>query len=178
MTPSTTDLENAEQCNVGHSTLDADLAGDEAGEQASRVAWGNTRGGPLRKYCTWNIFLYGIHWNTSGYWECVPLDSQNPTQNGTIFAKKTIFSGILRNTEYIPWSFGSEEYSDSEWSTPRGNIIPSDSHFVVVVVVVVGMHGLRPGPRHRGPRAMAAMGALSAQVVATNCTMRCGLLGE
>ena len=51
------------------------------------------------------------------YLECIPLYSQNPTQNETIFAKKTIFSGILRNTEYIPWSLAYEEYS--EWSTPR-----------------------------------------------------------
>ena len=31
----------------------------------------------------------------------IPLYSQNPTQNGTIFTKQTIFSEILRNAEYM-----------------------------------------------------------------------------
>ena len=51
------------------------------------------------------------------YLELIPLYSQIPTQNGTIFAKKTIFSGILGDKEYIPWCLAYEEYS--EWSTPR-----------------------------------------------------------
>ena len=43
------------------------------------------------------------------YLEYIPVYSQIPTVNETICSKYTIFSGILRNTEYIPWTSACEE---------------------------------------------------------------------
>ena len=74
-----------------------------------------------RKYCTRNIFLYGILWNTSGilgmYSTIFPKSDpkwDNICQNDHIFWNFELY-GI-----YITWSLAYEEYS--EWSTPRKNV--------------------------------------------------------